>query len=259
MNITERAATVLQEINAALALAEKATANLSFVFDVESIGLHGEPFAVGWTVIDSVGAEIDFGRIAIPPEMAHGDDDDSEWCRANIPAIPATHMSMKAMLVDFWSQWMKWKEKGALMFAECAWPVEAKFLAMCIGVDYPRNKWEGPYPFHDVASVMLSSGMNPMANYERTESEMPKHCPLADARQSARLLCTARTARPTALRMLKTAIEVLSKAHSEQEQGFLSVMREMRLEQGIAQDNKPYESQFSLALTTLINQWNENK
>jgi hypothetical protein len=30
-----------------------------------------------------------------------------------------------------------------------------------------------------------------MATYERLENEMPKHEPLADARQSARLLITA--------------------------------------------------------------------
>jgi hypothetical protein len=52
---------------------------------------------------------------------------------------------------------------------------------------------------------MLSAGMNPLATYDRTPSELPRHNPLADARQSARLLSEAlarmgndRTERPEA-------------------------------------------------------------
>lgn len=161
-----------------------------FVLDVESIGLHGEPYAVAWVVV-SEGTELDFGRIAIPSELAHGEEDDRTWCAENVPAIQATHMSMKAMLVDFWSQWMKWKKQGALMFAECGWPVEAKFLSMCVGAHYPKSKWDGPYPFHEIASIMFAAGMDPMEKYDRTESEMPVHDPLGDARQSARLLSIA--------------------------------------------------------------------
>lgn len=162
-----------------------------FVFDVESIGLHGEPYSVGWVVVDRSGEELDSGRLAINPALAHGQDDDREWCEENIPAIPVTHLTMKAMLSGFWGAWLEWKDRGALMAAECAWPVEAKFLAMCVGAEWPQSKWAGPYPLHEVASVMLAAGMDPMATYERLENEMSKHEPLADARQSARLLITA--------------------------------------------------------------------
>lgn len=161
-----------------------------FVFDVESIGLHGEPYAVGW-VVSLDGKEADSGRIAIDPDLAHGDDEDRAWVGANIPPIPITHMSMKGMLFDFWSRWIEWKKKGALLFAEFGWPVEAKFLAMCIGTDYPRTKWDGPYPFHEIASFMVAAGMDPMLTYDRLPSEEPKHCPLADSRQSMRLLLEA--------------------------------------------------------------------
>lgn len=159
-----------------------------FVFDVESIGLHGEPFAVGWTVVNTYGDEKDSGRLAIKRELSHGDDDDREWCEQNIPHIPVTHLTLAAMLSDFWTYWTHWKEQGAVMCAECLWPVEAKFLAMCIGVEYPKSKWSGPYPFHEVASIMMAAGMDPMAKYDRLPNELPTHEPLADARQSARLL-----------------------------------------------------------------------
>lgn len=161
------------------------------VIDVESIGLHGEPFAVGWVVVDETGAELESGCLSVPPEIAHGEDANREWVAKNCPAIPANCISIEAMLSEFWAVWKRIKAEGALMFAECAWPVEGKFLSMCVGVNWPEKEWEGPYPLHDVASVMFAKGMDPMATYPRTESELPAHHPLADARQSARLLIEA--------------------------------------------------------------------
>ena len=38
---------------------------------------------------------------------------------------------------------------------------------------------------------MLCAGMDPMATYDRLPAELPRHDPLADARQSARLLVEA--------------------------------------------------------------------
>jgi hypothetical protein len=49
----------------------------------------------------------------------------------------------------------------------------------------------GPYPLHEIASFMTAAGMDPMATYARLPDELPKHHPLADARQSARLLWLA--------------------------------------------------------------------
>jgi len=160
----------------------------TFTFDVESIGLHGEPYAVGYVVNDPAGNELFAKSLAVFPHQAHGDADDREWVESNIPAIPISHDTLEAMLDEFWADWLLWKEKGALMFAECAWPVEARFLSMCAARNWPSQKWNGPYPLHDVASVMLAKGMDPMAAYPRLPNEEPKHDPLADARQSARLL-----------------------------------------------------------------------
>ena len=51
--------------------------------------------------------------------------------------------------------------------------------------------WVALSRFHEIASFMQAADMDPMATYEREESEKPAHEPLADARQSARLLATA--------------------------------------------------------------------
>jgi hypothetical protein len=54
-----------------------------------------------------------------------------------------------------------------------------------------RVAGDGPYPLVDVASVRLAAGLDPLGAYDRTAGELPVHNPLADARQSARLLLEA--------------------------------------------------------------------
>ena len=159
-----------------------------FVLDVESVGLHGEGFAVGYVVVDSQGSELASGRFACGPEHASGTDEDRAWIEANVPPIPATHDTPAEVRERFWEAWATWKKLGAVMVADCGWPVEARFLAACVD-DYPAARtWEGPYPLHDLASVALVVGDDPLAERHRRPNELPAHDPLADARQSARLL-----------------------------------------------------------------------
>ena len=162
-----------------------------FVIDVESIGLHGEGFAVaGGVYLENGAAQWEF-CFSCPLIEAEGDDSDREWVKENIPVIAVTHRSPKSMRDAFWGLWEKAKSEGASMAAECLWPVEAGFVARCIYDDIENRKWLGPYPFLEISSVMTAAGMDPMAVYGRTEAEKPKHDPLADARQSARLLSIA--------------------------------------------------------------------
>lgn len=163
-----------------------------FVFDVESVGLHGSAFAVaGGVYIDGV-AQSEFG-FACPQEVAEGDDDDREWVNNNVPVLHATHRNPLGIFNAFWARWEDAQRQypGITMAGDCLWPVEARFLASCVDVDRSNRKWGGPYPFHEIASIMASAGMDPMAMYPREPSELPKHDPLADARQSARLLAEA--------------------------------------------------------------------
>ena len=160
-----------------------------FVFDVESVGLHGEGFAVGGGVyVDGV-AQWEF-RMACPIAECVGSGEDRQWVKDNVPIIEETHRAPRAMRDEFWRQWTKAKASGAAMAADCAWPVEAGFVKSCIEDD-PARKWEGPYPFHEIASYLAASGLDPLAKYARKTSELPVHDPLADARQSARMLATA--------------------------------------------------------------------
>ena len=159
-----------------------------FIFDVESVWLHGEGFAVGGGVyLDNGAAQWEF-RLACP--MCSGDYDDLLWVKDNIPLMVVTHMTPKAMRDEFWQLWMKAKKEGCVMAADCGWPVEANFLRTCI-LENPARKWEGPYPFHEIATYLSVAGLDPLGKYDRTPSELPIHDPLADARQSARMLSIA--------------------------------------------------------------------
>jgi hypothetical protein len=162
------------------------------VFDCESVGLHGESFAVGYVVVDRTGKRLMEHIYACPPDAAKGDDEGRAWISENLPKFRADCPDPTLVRVRFWLDWMVWKERGALLIADCAWPVEARFLAACVD-DFPNDPdrpWQGPYPLHELASFMVAAGMDPHATYDRLPDE-PQHDPLGDARQSARLLIQA--------------------------------------------------------------------
>lgn len=162
-----------------------------FVFDVESIGLHGEGYAVGGGIFTPDGQEQSSFRFACDPAIAIGSIRDRKWVEANVPRIPITHHWLNGIREAFWQEWMKAREVGAMAAAECLWPVEASFFCASVAEDKSARTFEGPYPFLEISSVMLAAGMDPMATYERTGGESPAHDPLCDARQSARLLSEA--------------------------------------------------------------------
>ena len=164
---------------------------LFFVIDVESIGLHGDGYAVGGCILDlETGSRHSSFCISCEPWKAKGVQSDRDWIAANVPAITVTDESPRSLRDTFWREWESAKVKfpGIVMAAECGWPVEANFLEACIKDDEKNRRFSGPYPLHEIASFMQAAGMDPMATYERDIFEEPKHNPRCDALQSARLL-----------------------------------------------------------------------
>ena len=177
-----------------------------FVFDVESVGLHGEAFAFGYVVVTRDGQELDCGKFSCWLDSAKGDPEDRAWVMKNCPdavnldqwvqtrptwrSTPPVCQGPTELKAAFWGIWSM-QPKGTIMVADCAWPVEARFLASCIDVDSVARKWGGPYPLIDVGSVRLAANLDPLENVGRLPNELPKHDPLADARQSARLFLEA--------------------------------------------------------------------
>ena len=160
-------------------------------FDVESGGLHGQGFAVGAVAIRS-GVEVDtffgFAPCTIPAVA------DAEWVNENVmPALPkvVTHDTPYLLRRAWWHWYQQHRTAGAILVADCPWPVEANWLSACVADDPVMRAWHGPYPLIDVASVRLAKGLDPLATEGRLPNELPVHNPLADARQSARLLLEA--------------------------------------------------------------------
>lgn len=170
------------------------SAGFGFVFDVESMGLHGEGFAVGGGIFNlENGAAVREFRYFTPFEPISASEENRKWVIENIPPMQVTHWATHGVRGAFWDEWelAKVAYPGICMWAECGWPVEARFLAMCVADQTKERYWNGPYPLHEIATVMQVAGMNPMGEYPRQPPELPKHDPLADARQSARLLSEA--------------------------------------------------------------------
>jgi hypothetical protein len=169
-------------------------AELFMVFDVESIGLHGEGFDVGWVIVQRDGREVAAARRWCFPDAANGTQGGHDWVGQNWQqphgndwSNSETPRAVRAAFRDDWYRWVN--QSGAVLAAEVSWPVEARFLLDC--VRDTGGEWSGPYPLIDIASVRLAAGFDPVTTEPRLPNETPAHNPLADARQSARLLIEA--------------------------------------------------------------------
>lgn len=173
------------------------------VFDVESVGLYGDGFAVGYVLIETAsGAEEATGLAWCDPDtVAQGAPQDREWVKENIPPMHEScrEPGVRSVREYFWRAWRDCPP-GTVLAADVAWPVEARFLLACVADDPSERAWKGPYPLIDIASVRLAKGFDPLATEPRKMSEMPAHDPLSDARQSARLLLEALALEPNSVR-----------------------------------------------------------
>lgn len=155
-------------------------------FDAESNGLHGEAFAIGAVLLPDDPNSLTehfFARCPIA-----GDVD--PWVRDNVlPPLAAereTHATAREMRDAFWT-WLTSHMTGAVVVVDCGWPVEAGVLSACVADD-PSRAFKGPYPLHEVASLLLAAGLDPLASY--AEQVFPghserKHHPVYDAYVSA--------------------------------------------------------------------------
>jgi hypothetical protein len=153
-------------------------------FDIESNGLHGLGFAAGAVVLENGEATHRFeGRV----ELSSYDP----WVRENVlPHLQSmtVYPTVEALREAFWKFYKEHKE-GSLVLADVGWPVEANWLSAC--VEQMNDPWGGPYPLHEVATLLLAAGENPDATREDLVSKLPakgaKHHPLWDAEISAKV------------------------------------------------------------------------
>lgn len=166
-----------------------------FVFDVESVGLYGSPFAVGWVVIQENGVQVEEGLLNCYSGTGsgmwletNGHPEDVQWVLDHVPVMDLTHRNIAPMMHDFWGVYLR--NKDCVFVADCPYPVEARFLNRLFGDNRVRQQ-HSPYPLLDVGSIAFTAGLDPLKSFERHPTELPLHNPLCDARQSARIMIEA--------------------------------------------------------------------
>ncbi len=160
-----------------------------FAVDAETDGLYGEPFAIGAVVLDETGAEIASFAGAADVEAVR-----DPWVRENVLPVlgPLPEFAGRAQLRGaFWDFWMCHRE-NALCVADVGTPVEAFLFRLCVAEDESRT-FQGPFPMHDLATLLLVRGLDPLASrptLARTwglEWTGKQHNPVDDARLTALL------------------------------------------------------------------------
>jgi len=149
------------------------------IFDVESVGLHGEGFAFGMVYVEN--GEITEEALAwCHPNEADGNPAGRQWVAENVVPLlvkatgTPTHGTPRDLRDEFWTLWRGAAEKyQAQLMADVCWPVEANWLSACIRDDAIAREWLGPYPLLD-AGTLRAAGLATAAE--------DVHDPLEDAR-----------------------------------------------------------------------------
>lgn len=170
-------------------------------FDVETRGLYGEAFAVGYVLTTDTGEVVLEGQHACQFLKAAEDLLDTtplatrEFLESCVlPVAPSVDCeSPHEVRMKFQQVWKRADREANLgkedlyLVVDCPFPCEVGFLQQ-IRKEVGHGSFVGAYPLIDVASMVLKDGGNPIGTFHRTDDEKPAHNPLNDARQSSRIL-----------------------------------------------------------------------
>lgn len=146
--------------------------NMKFILssDVEANGLHGEGFAVGGVLLERATGQIVERFYARCPIVGEVDP----WVRENVlprltsDADAESHDDAKSMRDDYWN-WLISRTNdvspSTIVVMDCGWPVEANFLSACVRDNSPTRDFGGPYPVHEVATLLLAAKLDPKGSY----------------------------------------------------------------------------------------------
>jgi hypothetical protein len=154
--------------------------------DAETNGLTGQPFAIGavCTDDDQPTAEVFAAKCDIDGPV-------DPWVAANV--IPALEGMAEVgpyvdLLGDF-ADWFDAHKDGAVVIAHVGVPVEARLFRDLIAL-LGRDPFSGPFPLHDLATLLYAGGWNPLSADDYVASNsldvpiaagMSPHNPLYDA------------------------------------------------------------------------------
>ena len=86
-----------------------------FSVDVESVGLHGNPFAIAYVIFKEGGSIVDKCLEYCPLDLTDSLKTDFEWIKENVlphfKDINYTCDNTKSLYENFWSSWISSKKK----------------------------------------------------------------------------------------------------------------------------------------------------
>lgn len=161
-----------------------------FVFDAETDGLYGRCFAVGWAILTKGSTTIHRdGAQVHQPEISN------QWVKDNVlphlDGVPQvkTYLEMRER---FWKALRDAMAAGCTIWADCGSPVESGLIRECVADDPSARQFDGPYPLHEVATLLLARGVDPQIPRFGGEwiggLELKQHNPIDDAVASGLLL-----------------------------------------------------------------------
>lgn len=120
----------------------------------------------------------------------------NEWVRGNVlPALtnlPVTHSNYADMLAAFAAFYLKYRSQETEFICHVGFPVETGLLRDMYSLGL-IGEWDGPFPLHDLASVLLAKGFDPTsadayiaAKEIKLQHHGQTHDPLYDCEVAAR-------------------------------------------------------------------------
>lgn len=130
------------------------------VIDCESDGLYGEVFVIAAVRYSSEGAVL--SRFYGAAEVESVTDN---WVRENVLPVLEGDQEVEIYhtrrdLRDAFVGWWQLFKKDAIVVADFGTPVEAGLFRKIIE-ENPPLYWEGPYPLHELGTMLLAAGVDP--------------------------------------------------------------------------------------------------
>lgn len=161
-----------------------------FILDVESDGLWGKGFCVSAIVIHIATGDI----IEIFTQMIDNPNIENKWVLENVMPYLSdikTVTNLFTLQENFWSLWDKYR-KHSITFADSGQPVESNWFKSCVLNDMENREYLAPFPLHEVASVVLVSGIGKVNRIEYSHlGDVYRHNPFYDSLASAITLIKA--------------------------------------------------------------------
>lgn len=175
---------------------KKLMAEKFLIVDCETPGLDGQTAAVATLLVEGLRPKAGY-LFRVPVDRVRGTADGHKWYRDNVsfnlelPGLvrAAEHQfdTYAKLAGYFWQNWFLWQALGyKQMFADCPWPVEARFLLDCVDHQRCESAFEGPYPLLDIESMVRLAGIKD-EDIPRAAA-LPLHNPMADCLYSLQRL-----------------------------------------------------------------------